>query len=373
VPAIIREICRGNLPHNDVVNVTAERWRLEGTASQWGEGRAEDRKPVSALEQLRAILAPYGPRLPVAELSAELNKIYHSYEAPLFNRRHPDITRQAPRYWAMMAGVVGQCRQGGWSVLDFGCGTGFEAEQVLRHLPHGRIAALTCYDPSPEMLGECRVRIEPLFPAARFTSNLEDLLSPGPAVFDTLCTNAMLHHVADVLGTIRMLQPILTPDAVWLMGHEPSARYFRNPEAMRVLAAYERDKDRHKYLQPRRYARRLKRLIDSPPHPALSAAREATRRGLFAIEPPTNVIAHLVDIGSPFAEEEGLRGRGFDLDAMQAAFGGIWKIVWRTSYSFMGTYYEGSLPRRWRQACRDLQDRFPDDGAQCCAVWQRTS
>ncbi|NJK52295.1 MAG: class I SAM-dependent methyltransferase [Leptolyngbyaceae cyanobacterium SU_3_3] len=63
-----------------------------------------------------------------------------------------------------------------WRILDFGCGTGFEAEQLIRYLPQGSIAQLTCYDLSPEMLARCRARITPLFSDALFVSDLSNQL-----------------------------------------------------------------------------------------------------------------------------------------------------------------------------------------------------
>jgi SAM-dependent methyltransferase len=333
----------------------------------------EEGEPNSGVEDLSALVAPYRPHMSLRDLSVELNKIYHAYEAETFDRRHPEITEQAPQYWAMMMDVAAAQRPGPWSILDFGCGTGFEAEQLLRSPHYSEIVNLTCYDPSPEMLRKCRGRIAPLFPSARFTSDLAELLSSGQLIFNMLCTNAILHHLHDVPGTIGTLQPILSPDALWLMGHEPSARYFRNPATMRALEAYERENSWRRFLQPRRYIQRLRRLINPSSIPAICTAREAVRRRLFETEPPPSVILHIVDIGSPFSAAEALAGRGLDLDAMHAVLGGSWKLAWKVSYSFMGTFYEGSLPRRWRRVCRELQASYPDDGAQCSAVWQRTS
>jgi len=133
---------------------------------------------ASLEEQLR----PYQPSLPLPELVLAVNNIYHSFEASQYDRRHPEIFTQLPQFWhkmALLAQSVGPSQQ--WRVLDFGCGTGFEAQQILTHLGKHRIASLTCYDPSPEMMAECHRKITPLFPAAVFTSHMSISSTPEPS------------------------------------------------------------------------------------------------------------------------------------------------------------------------------------------------
>src|SRR4051812_17079365 len=110
-------------------------------------------------EYMSSLLERFGPQLPLDELVIELNALYHAYESREYDSRHPEITRQLPAIWREMAAEV-QDRQPptGWHILDFGCGTGFEAEQLLRNFPTGSIASLTCYDLSPDMLARCRER-----------------------------------------------------------------------------------------------------------------------------------------------------------------------------------------------------------------------
>ena len=129
-------------------------------------------------------------------------------------------------------------RIGGWRILDFGCGTGFASEQILRHLPAEQIASLVCYDLSSAMIDRCREKIAPRFPAAQFTSDASSFESGEP--FDLLLTNSLLHHLPDPQATLRQLTKRLAPGALWLAGHEPSSRYYKNPECLRLFRSIHR-------------------------------------------------------------------------------------------------------------------------------------
>src|SRR5205823_5403176 len=151
----------------------------------------------------------------------------------------------------------------------FGCGTGFEARQLLQNIPVSDIAALTCYDPCPEMLEKCRAKITPLFPDTMFCSSLEEALTPN-APYTLLVTNSVLHHLPDVTLTISNLLPLLDPDAMWLAGHEPSLRFYKNIECVKNLEAY---------LQERRwslsnFSRLLQLIIRKRSNPYAKTARE---------------------------------------------------------------------------------------------------
>ena len=45
--------------------------------------------------------------------------------------------------------------------------------------------------------------------------------------------------------------------------------------------------------------------------------------------------------------------------------------IWLKTYAFMGPFYEGKLKGRWADSCQELARRFPNDGANFCAIWQR--
>jgi SAM-dependent methyltransferase len=319
------------------------------------------------------LLEPYQPQLPVDQLVVELNNLYHGLEAQNYDIRHPEVHKQLPPLWQeMIERGVEECKSGGWRILDFGCGTGFEAEQVLRNLPRGNVVQLTCYDPSPEMLNRCCSRVAPLFPEAEFCSDLSTLLSRGERCYNLLATNSLLHHLPDPVSTINRLLALFDHNSVWLAGHEPSNRFYKNLECLKVYRRFLREHRWRKILSPRRYLKRLRLVIGLEPNLAQKTAEEALRRGFFKKRPPVSVIGKLVDFNVPHSPEEVALGRGFNFEMMHQDFAGAWDLAWVKTYSFMGPFYEGHLPEKWIHLCRELAQSFPKDGANFCAVWKRS-
>jgi SAM-dependent methyltransferase len=318
------------------------------------------------------LLEQYGPQLPTDELITELNKIYHAIEAQDYDVYHHEIYEQLPSVWQeMVRNMVRNIDQREWRILDFGCGTGFEAEQLIRELPEGSIYALTCYDSSPEMLERCRARISPLLPGASFTCDYRQLQEDGGS-YNLLATNALLHHLYDPISTVNGLLPLLTVDSVWLSGHEPSSRFYRNSECVNTLLKYSHERKWRKFLYIENYSRRFRQLLGSQSNPIRQAAKEAFQKGLFKKPPAEFVVDRLVDLHVAHSVDEAASGRGFDFKRMQQDLAGVWDLTWVKTYGFMGYFYERSLPHRWVQSCRNLAGRFPEDGASFSSVWIRS-
>lgn len=321
-------------------------------------------------EYVSGLVAPYEPGLPAAQLVVELNKLYHACEARDYDSKHPEVHKHLPPLWKeMIAYVIQHGENRTWRVLDFGCGTGFEAQQLARNLPRGSIAGLICYDPCPEMLDRCRATVSSLVPKAVFWSNLESASLTEPC--NLLVTNSVLHHLPDPVAAIRTLLPLLTPDAFWLAGHEPSNRFYRNAECVRAYERFAREHRWRRFLTLKNYVRRLQRAMGLESDPASHAAIEAFRKGLFKRKPSAYVVGRLVDLHVAHGTGEMESGRGLDLDVLQQELKEAWSLCWVRSYSFMGPFHEGLLPAKWVRLCRELARRFPDDGANFCSVWRR--
>ncbi|MEE9294705.1 MAG: methyltransferase [Phycisphaerae bacterium] len=326
---------------------------------------------MSNVEFMNKLLASYGPKCPLDQLVEQLNNLYHAAEARDYDERHVEIREQLPLLWREMTRVAQeQCASTEFRILDFGCGTGFEADQLLLELPRSSISALTCYDPSSDMLRHCQTKISPHFPKAVFCDDLERLpVDSSP--YNLLATNSLLHHVPNPVETVRNLLPYLAPDAVWIAGHEPSCRFYRRTECLEALERFQRQRKWRRFLQLGNYLRRLKTQVGLRSSPAEEAARESVRQGLFTKRPPAHFVTLLVDFHVAHSPDEAAAGRGLDFEAMQKDFAGIWEMVWMKTYSFMGPFYEGGLPRRWSRICRELAEIFPDDGCNFCTVWVR--
>jgi len=326
---------------------------------------------MSNAEFMSGLLEPYGPQGPLDQLVERVNKLYHAAEARDYDEKHVEIRGQLPSFWSEMTSVAqDRCAASEFRILNFGCGTGFEAEQLIESLPRERISALTCYDPCSDMLERCESKILPRFPAAAFGDDLEQL--PGDsAPYNLLATNSLLHHLPDPIEAIRKLGPRLATNAVWIAGHEPSCRFYRRAQCVEALEQFQRRRKWGKYLRPENYIKRFKAKVGFRSSPADEAARESVGQGCFSTRPPAHIVALLVDFHVAHSREEMAAGRGLDFETMQERMKGAWELVWRKTYSFMGPFYEGGLAPRWQGVCRELATQFPDDGANFCTVWAR--
>lgn len=305
-------------------------------------------------------LVPYRPLVPLNSLVEEINGIYHSFDAANYDRDHLEIRLLWPGLWA---GMIKQLpERTGWRILDFGCGTGFEAEQVLKALG-SRIEFIAAYDPSPAMLAQAQCRVAS--PKMIVRDNLEATLADGP--FNLLITNSVLHHLPDIDGTISRLQRHLSEDAYWLAGNEPSARFYRNRECVELFKQYAAYQERMKWFQPARYKYKLQKILGR--QTLTATARLAHERGLFAVAPSDTVIARLVDFHVHHLLDDLTTGPGLELERMQSTMEPRWRLLWSKTYSYLGAFSELSAPRRWRARARVLGERCPSDGANFCAVW----
>lgn len=316
---------------------------------------------------MNRMVAPYHPTVPLDQLVEWLNRLYHAVEAASYDETHPEIHAFLPSLWQrMIQTAAADCPFTQWSILDFGCGTGFEAEQMLANLPLGKIARLICYDPSPEMLDQCRTKIASRCPQATFVADLQ-AIAENSGKFNVLLTNSLLHHLPKPWDCIGEVLPMFSKDAVWLQGHEPSRRFYKNRHCEKAFAAYRR----RRWVSPRKYVSRLCSLLLRN-DPATVTAKESHRLGLFARKPPVNVVRSLVDFHVPHAYSKiATSDQGFDFEEIQKTIADQWRLKWVETYSYMGNVSEHRLSSAWKKQAAELKARFPLDGANFCCVWER--
>lgn len=325
---------------------------------------------MTNLEYAEALVAPYGPMMPLHELVNELNVLYHEYEARQYDETHPEHSG-LPRVWAeMLAFVVKHSGVTRYRILNIGSGTGFEALQTISALGPSVIERLTCYDPSPAMLQRCRAKVTQVFSTVECRSSFP-VHSDAEPQYNLLITNSLLHHIPEPLELIDQAASLMTNDGWWIAGHEPSSRYYQNEECRRMFEWYAGRQRLYKYLSPMAYLNRLMILADFRRAPALEAAVEAYRRGLFRSKPSPRVICKLVDFHVANSAAEASLGRGFDIVELKRQLALRWRVQWIRTYGYMGGFWEGGMRRVWRDRAAALAAAYPMDGANFCAVWSR--
>lgn len=305
-------------------------------------------------------LIPYRPSIDLSALVKEINEIYHTFDAHRYESDHIEIRELWPDLWLQMLRQLPFRKH--WRVLDFGCGNGFASEQVLRFLG-GRVSVVMAYDPCSEMLLRAK---------RKFASDSRVIITPieseiwQRAPYDLLVTNSVLHHLPEGACAINSLEQYLSDDAWWLAGNEPSSRFYANPECLRLFQEHELYQQKTKWLRPARYLSRINGILRTD---TLSKTAEvAIRRGLFAVRPDRATVARLVDFHIQHSASD---PRGFDPIYLQDALALRWKAAWCKTYSYLGSFSELRASRAWLAKARLLRDRFPDDGANFCAVWER--
>lgn len=325
---------------------------------------------IASLVNAAELLEPYSPQVPTDQLIVALNRWYHEHEVKTYDHEHEEIRHQLPPLWeAMVATAVSRHTQQPWRILNFGCGTGFEASLLLELLAPESIDELWCYDLSPEMLEICKATIGPKFPKAHFVNSLDELPSDGS--FNLFATNSVLHHLPSPAETLESMLPHLSDTAIWLAGHEPSSRYYKNPICCETYRRFLQTHRRRRWLSPSAYLNFALRKTGLRETPAQAAAISAVNAGMLERRPSLRVVSRLVDLHVAHSSEEAEAGRGFDIDEMTNHFSDNWELCSYKAYSFMGSFYEGGLSRNWQNECRRLAEQYPKDGANFCSVWQR--
>jgi len=325
---------------------------------------------IASLVNAAELLEPYSPQVPTDQLIVALNRWYHEHEVKTYDQEHTEIRHQLPPLWeAMVATAVSRHSEQPWRILNFGCGTGFEASLLLQLFVPDSIVELWCYDLSPEMLEICEATIGPKFPKAHFVNSLDQLPSDGR--FNLLATNSVLHHLPSPSDTLQSILPHLSDSAIWLAGHEPSGRFYKNPNCCASYRRFLQSHRRRRWISPSAYLSFALRKTGFRESPAQAAAIAAVDAGMLERRPSLRVVSRLVDLHVAHSSEEAEAGRGFDIDEMTTHFSDTWELCSYKTYSFMGSFYEGGLSRNWQTECRRLAAEYPRDGANFCSVWQR--
>jgi trans-aconitate methyltransferase len=312
-------------------------------------------------------LARFQPQKPMAALVEELNSIFHSYDAENYAKEHPEIYDFLPGLWQEMISFLPPRDR--WRILDFGCGAGFEARQLLAGLG-GKVEALACYDPSVEMLAQCKRQLGDMgvdTGVATFSSSFRQAVERGP--FHLLVTNSVLHHLPRIPATIASILPHLSGDAWWIAGHEPSSRFYRNESCTRLLGEYEAYRKWKRWFDPAAYVAKMR--MPTLRHPLRLTAKAAVARGLFKKTPSPLVVDRMVDFHVAHSVAEAAAGRGLDFESMGEEMAAQWKLRRVKTYFFLGPYAPHLLPRRWAERGSQLAALYPNDGANFCAVWAR--
>jgi SAM-dependent methyltransferase len=322
---------------------------------------------------IEQIVAECRPSVSLPELVTALNLLYHEIEAQRYDQNHDEIWGQELPIFRELVGFASHDLKGSRiSVLDYGCGTGFGCYQVVQVLDPSKINELFCVDPSQSMLARCKQRLSPLVPGTQYIADVESFCGSDEWVgrFDLVVTNSALHHICAWQDVLRRLLQFLKPEGHYLMGHEPSSRFYANPECQVQYAAFLRERRWRRFLglgNWKRFVRRKLRLESDLLRDTASAAVQA---GLTGSRLPGHIVGELVDYHVP--HPRGVRSaQGLDYEEIASDLTWGLTLVAIRAYAYVGGLSEASLPRKWRRIAERLGAQYPLDGACFCALWKK--
>jgi SAM-dependent methyltransferase len=227
------------------------------------------------------------------------------------------------------------------------------------------------------MLEICRRRFQGR-PEVQLVGGDIESVSRKFSSFDVVMTCSVIHHVADLSSFFAHLSQLVAPGGVYLMLHEPSQRFYANPDCLQLFEEYQRSKRRRarlRYLNPRRYLRKVSHFLARRATPCLESKTIELLLQRHVIRWPLKKeeVQQLVDIHVPpvHAGRFAIGSGGFDMTNLAVKYlPGFVPVCFR-SYGFLGTEFEEVVGERWRARARRLARLYPEDGAQFSALWRR--
>lgn len=333
--------------------------------------------PDATVEFLESIRVRCGAPLPLDDFVTIVSNAYHEVEAPFYDEVRSELLQMLiPVLESFLSKSLGSLPGNQLQAVDVGCGTGFASVRLMERA-RARMGELVCVDLSPHMLERCRQKLKGN-PKVHFLLGGVEALGDQEAGFDLVISCSVVHHMLQVPSFLARVSRLVKPGGFYLMLHEPSRRFYRNPACNALMvecSARARKRPWHRYVDPRAYVRTVRRMIQWR---GLSPTQEQTsrllqERGVTERPLRDEEIAVLVDVHAPPLRPEewpGWQG-GLDAAELKANFVSALTLVEFRSYGFLGPLYKDRVPRQCWQKAQRLAERFPEDGANFCALWRK--
>jgi SAM-dependent methyltransferase len=318
------------------------------------------------------ILKSLEPCIPFDKFIELANSIFHKYEAKYYDQIHGEIYRELPVIWEVMLSSTRELiNKHPLRILDFGCGTGFEAGKILDFFGPDKIEYLFCFDISEQMLEYCRKNLDTEGLTIVFSSKKEVLSKAArEKPFDMIVTNSLLHHLPDWEGQVQKFRDMLDDFGLWINGHEPSARFYKNRDCLATFNAYLNYLQRSKYFRISAYLRKLKDIFGFSPGMYRQAADEINRLGVIKNKITPQWVGLLVDYHVPLDERDAYSSK-LDPILMRQNFAPFFELKYLFTYSYMGYFFDMGIEKKWQKESARLRALYKNDGAYFCAVWKK--
>lgn len=204
----------------------------------------------------------------------------------------------------------------------------------------------------------------------------DDRVAHRFGTYDLVVSHSLVHFLAELVPFFQFIERVTAPGGYYVMGHEPSARFWKNADCLSALRDRQRDE-----LRRRRWSRwpgLIGRILGKRQRkPTLHDAINAALRERFGFSSTLTAqeIDRLVDLHRPkeFPETFRIGSDGFDDDELRQQYLTGWQRQWMGSSGHVGYADARRLGAKWQTRDATLRRQFPLDGTSFTAVWQKAN
>lgn len=323
-------------------------------------------------QRISQLMQDLGATQTPEEFISTVSNVYHHHESTIYDNQHQEIFGDdTGRYWQQALEVVATGLKNPALVLDVGCGTGYASEQALAGLSVDR---LICSDLSWHMVAQCRKKF-----SQRYSERIDYICGEVSTLqglhsqCDVVITNSVLHHILDPTAFLQSIANIIRPGGYYMMGHEPSALFFKDVSILRWSQWYHRSKRWSRLLSPQWWQNKL----GTSNHTAAPSLLNKVNHDLMQqniIQKPLsgNVLQKLVDIHVPLTINDMDWGYpGFEAQQIVSDFLPDFEVVYQVSYHHIHNRQDTPLEFLWQPIEQYLERTKPNAGANILVVFQK--
>ena len=318
---------------------------------------------------LKDTMRRVGARMSRQEFLFIVSNIYHAFESKNY--------KPWSGVYNDLKEALKQCKEHLFApitILNVGCCAGYEAEVVREVFDSVDVRRIVLTDISPEMVRRARTRLAALYSQIEFRiGNIED---PSIGLFELVITHNLIHRIADLPRFFRTVSKVTLPGCYYLMGDEPSIRFYRNPECLAVYQEMRTIEERRKWADPRMWVDKLRRMIrPSEKEKGLFRRINDRLRSQFGFtdDLTPREIVKLLHIHSPsnLPKDLHIDFDGFDWNELHRSYLQDFELVQVWTSDDMGGTNPSELPLRWQQLNDALREKYPIDGSNFTVLWKR--
>jgi 2-polyprenyl-3-methyl-5-hydroxy-6-metoxy-1,4-benzoquinol methylase len=316
----------------------------------------QDRTTIQAID---LFLKNNNVQITTTDFVKTASNIYHKFESERYDYSHFSIELSIP-HWQKVLNNLPSTQKKNLNVLDFGCGTGFVTNQIIKSKFFSDEINITCYDLSPDMIEVCQSKFSK-FQNINYLSDREgfEILKNKIGKFDYIMCNALIHHILDHKELFKIFDDSLADNGILIIGHEPNKNFYKNSVLQKVSSVYRIFK---------RITNKIEKVsAESTPIQKdlnLMTYEELLNKEIIQANFPRQFLPKLIDIHVPMStlHQQPWGELGFDAAFFEKEAESKFIVTEQSSYNHIKDQqaYKSFF---WRFISKILEKAYPNDGA----------